>query len=228
MAIPLFNIKKEDANKSFACGTQLFFKSGNGAVCGGHFCTPTGAQTQTCLKDPGTKTYTCIKADISGWITNSEWDIPWYKSWESEVDVVDDLEVHLVCADGEKIELDSDENIVVTKNNKLAQYSVVVTEVSTSEEAKKLCFGNNALGLILYPDFDENLDPFDEAHYIGIDPNKKNIGKDLGDSDTKFFEAIKNKTPYKNIAAHLFLIDLKALDTGYELNIDAGTIKDID
>lgn len=215
--------------KQFACGNQYFYQSGKGNICRGDYCVAQGGQTQSCIHELTDKTkYTCSSGDISGWITNTQADTPFWKDWEEDADVVDDFEPHVVCADGTTVELDSDEEFQYEKDDKYAKYNLFVTEVATAADAKLLCPGNNALGLILFPDIDENLDFKDEAHYIGMNPDSPTEGVDLGDKNTKFFEQLKSNTPIKGHEPSKYLLPLDALDAGKQLNIDVGNIKDVD
>ncbi|KKW42594.1 MAG: hypothetical protein UY92_C0005G0016 [Candidatus Magasanikbacteria bacterium GW2011_GWA2_56_11] len=235
---PTYDIKfstNESLLKSkFACGDQLYYKTGGGAVCRGHFCPPSGKLPQMCFRDLFSKKYECKPGQIAGKITNSQWDIPGWKNWESGSDVVDDFEVYIVCASGKTIEIkDHQEKIQVSPGNETGQYLVGLDNQKTFDAGagcggKGPDGGPSVIGLVLFPDFDENLDPFDEAHYIGINPTNPNQALDLGDKNTPFFNLILKNENFKGHPAQKFLIPFSAMDKGYTVNIDVGDIKDID
>lgn len=212
----------------FACGDQLLSKSSGGKVCRGHHCTPGSNYTRVCLKDAFSKKYECKDGQIAGKIINSNWEIPVWKNWESGADVVDDFEMYFVCKDGKIYQIDEEkEDIKVEKNNEIGQYAVKVSNKEIFESGAQ-CGKEGVIGLVMFPDFDENLDPFDEAHYIGVNPSAPTRAIDLGDKNTDFFKLIANNELYKNRPAEQFLIPISVLDYGYILNIDVGDITDID
>lgn len=212
--------KKLLENK-FACGDQLFYKSGNGNICRGYYCPQSGGFAQTCMKS--NDTYECKKGHIVGQITNAL--VNTFKGWETNPDALDDFETYVVCSDGSKEQVDEEENVIVEKG---IGYYQVFLEPKTIEEAKEECGGKQALGLLLFPDVEEDWDFVDEGHYLGINPAKPNDAADLGDKDTTYFTAISKDENFGGKPAKDYLIPIKAISEGYQLNINVGNIEDID
>lgn len=217
--------KEKDA--LFACGNEVFFKSGNGGTCRGHYCTPKGGKPQSCVKNTEDGKYECRTGNIAGTITNTQADVPFFKDWQQTVSA-NDFDVYLVCPSGNKIQITAEEEVEETKENKEARYGVYFTDITSIEKAKEACGGNDPLGLVLFPDIEENWDPFDEGHFLGVNPAKKTIATDLGDKNSSFFNAITTKAQFKGQDPANFLIPLIAFSSGYSLDIDIGNIEDID
>ncbi len=212
---------KELLNNKFKCGDQLFYKTGNGNICQGAFCPKEGGFAQTCIKSQDT--YACKKGHIVGEIINAK--VNTFKGWETNPDALDDFETYVVCSNGEKERIDEDEMVTVASG--IGFYQVFL-DVNTPEEAKERCGSSEALGLLLFPDVEEDWDFVDEGHYLGINPTKSNEAADLGDKDTTFFETIKQKQNFFGKLPQDYLIPLKAITEGYQLNINIGNIEDID
>lgn len=207
--------------EKFSCGDQLFYKSGNGNICRGNYCTLNGGFAQTCMKI--NDKYECRKGHIVGQITNAKSNT--FKGWETNPDTLDDFETYVVCGDGSKEQIDEDESVTVEKGVGFYQ---VFLETKTVDDAQKECGSAQALGLLLFPDVEEDWDFVDEGHYLGINPAKPNDAADLGDKDTTFFDTVKQKQNFFGKTPESYLIPLKAITEGYQLNINVGNIEDID
>lgn len=216
---------KKILEQKFSCGDQLLSKSGNGNICRGHFCPQNGGFIQTCVKIENK--YECKQGQIIGEISNPKnLSLNWFsEGWEENADALDDFETYVVCSDGEKKRIDKDEILSIQKGKGLYQ---VFLETKTISETKNKC-DTEALGLIIFPDIEENWDIVDEGHYLGINPEKPHEAVDLGDKNSLIFQAIKSKIEYKKgVPASAYLIPLDAVEKGYNLNINLGEIVDID
>ncbi len=181
-------------NSTFACGTRFFANSVK-QPCFGDVCRSGFA----CVKDTTSKRYDCKKATIAGTLTGKKadgcaagaagnvlWGEDTFEGWEYP-DFTDEGEQELwvVCKDGALFEVKSSAYTITGTTN---QFFGIIAEATDVDAAVKKCKDRETgAGLVLKFEMNEDCDPTDEEHWIGVG------GKDLGD-DGFFMENVAKIT----------------------------------
>ena len=234
-----YDIQNKESKKIFSCGQQFIYTSNQGQICHGNFCP--GSQL-ICIKNiaKSKEPYECLSGSLWGEVSNSEL-FDWTADWDETSDsVVNDFHLFAICTAGPSIgtmiEIPATPTNPVTGSVKTKFMYLLKADPGSINKAYNDCGGEaNMGGYILYPDFDElgsfmgmgDLDWFDEAHYVGINPIDGSNIFDLGENIDPFINLIRMGGSIAGNQATEYLIPRDRLQ-GYRLDIDVANVHDAD
>lgn len=222
------------------CGNDYYVDKTNGQTCGGSSCPGDG---QVCYQKLSNTNRSCNTGNIAGVIYSSSiltnfiqgnsltslgstiFGEGWEYKWVTD-DGRNDQDVEAICKNGTTISLNADSQDIsqppyIDETTLRQEYFITLSQNNLNQT---YCSSDGGLrGFALYLSLNEEGDPDNEEHYLGI--NKKtgevvDIGRH-GDTETN------NQIFTKNIIEQ-YLFTLDELKKGINMDIDTDKVCDID
>jgi len=222
------------------CGNDYYVDKTNGQTCGGSSCP---VDRQTCYQPLTDENKSCQPANVATIVYSSSvlnnliqgntllslgstffsegWEWPWVTD-----DGKNDQDIEAICKDGTTVSLNADAHdpkleLKYIDETKLRQELVVT--VTDSALNASYCNSAGLRGFAFYLSVNEEGDPDNEEHYIGID-RKTGQAKDIGrHNDTE-----TNNQIFTQDIVNQYLFTKEEIKKGVYLSIDTDDICDVD